>query len=716
MKQDKRRRDIKSKLIAAICMLLVSSIMMVSTTYAWFTLSTAPEVTGISTTVGANGNLEMALLPTSGDLADIPESAEGDSAIGGTFADANLTWGNLVSMKENNGSDIYGLDQIKLMPAALNAEQDAEGVLKLAATGVLKTPSYGSDGRVSSLDANTVATAKNEQGQFLAGGSLYGVRAVGVAASMTQRELDYRNYRSMAEAAKSNARALAGGALSANGPTIAQIAITHAVGSDTYTDADLAALTAVHTAIAGSSGALKSIEDAMRYSLFAMLASAAAQETVDDTAYETFMANNKDKTLAQLLENSEISSLLGDIPSWTATYADYQAAVTKMSDAGTALGNVTKDVENDATSEGNDAYSWSQIRSALTFFANPDLLVVNDMTVDEIQDNRDQFITNTSNNGFAVLIDVKSDVNGESAGIFGDMAEFVGDYDSSFTIPEVSVPGVATLPNVRTTMYAKDTDSFTGDYLSPLTAAATAAGAPSAGDNADAMISDYYGYIIDLAFRTNVQNANLQLQTDAVDRIYEGQNDASTGTMGGGATMTFKGTDGFTNANVLALMEHINVVFFNKETNEVYGIAKADTTTGSYTEGVDGVTAKLYLHEYTVTADANDKLTNLQVSELKKGQTKDENGAITGTVESDLTSMIQGQATSVSVLVYLYGRTVTNADVANAVNSMTGTLNLQFSTDAELDPMDYTPLISQTGASEATEPEESTEPSESTGG
>ena len=61
--QAKRKQDIKTKLMAAIAMLLVSSIMMVSSTYAWFTLSTAPEVTGIQTAVGANGNLEMALLP-----------------------------------------------------------------------------------------------------------------------------------------------------------------------------------------------------------------------------------------------------------------------------------------------------------------------------------------------------------------------------------------------------------------------------------------------------------------------------------------------------------------------------------------------------------------------------------------------------------------------------------------------------------------------------
>ena len=76
----KRKRDIKTKLMAAICMLLVSSIMMVSTTYAWFTLSTAPEVTGINTAVGANGNLEMALMPDGGNATGI-SSAVGDSNI-----------------------------------------------------------------------------------------------------------------------------------------------------------------------------------------------------------------------------------------------------------------------------------------------------------------------------------------------------------------------------------------------------------------------------------------------------------------------------------------------------------------------------------------------------------------------------------------------------------------------------------------------------------
>lgn len=61
---------VRKKLMGAVAMLLVASIMVVSSTYAWFTLSTAPEITGISTSVGANGNLEIALLnsDTAGDL------------------------------------------------------------------------------------------------------------------------------------------------------------------------------------------------------------------------------------------------------------------------------------------------------------------------------------------------------------------------------------------------------------------------------------------------------------------------------------------------------------------------------------------------------------------------------------------------------------------------------------------------------------------------
>ena len=49
-------------------------------------------------------------------------------------------------------------------------------------------------------------------------------------------------------------------------------------------------------------------------------------------------------------------------------------------------------------------------------------------------------------------------------------------------------------------------------------------------------------------------------------------------------------------------------------------------------------------------------------------------------------------ATKISALVYLDGDSVDNSDVANAAQSMTGSMNLQFSTDVDLVPMHYTPL------------------------
>ncbi len=107
-KMSRRQRDIKSKLMAAISMLLVSSIMMVSSTYAWFTLSTAPEVTGITTAVGANGNLEMALLPATGVTTDIKsEAGDGNKA----WNLRNLTWGNLVDV---SNAEFYGMDKTTL--------------------------------------------------------------------------------------------------------------------------------------------------------------------------------------------------------------------------------------------------------------------------------------------------------------------------------------------------------------------------------------------------------------------------------------------------------------------------------------------------------------------------------------------------------------------------------------------------------------------------
>ena len=88
--------SIRSKLLAAVAMLLVASFMVVSSTYAWFTLSTAPEVTGITTQVGANGNLEIALNTTN----TLPGNGTGLTNV----VDKNATWGNIIDL----GNAAYG--------------------------------------------------------------------------------------------------------------------------------------------------------------------------------------------------------------------------------------------------------------------------------------------------------------------------------------------------------------------------------------------------------------------------------------------------------------------------------------------------------------------------------------------------------------------------------------------------------------------------------
>ena len=181
---------LRNKLIAAISMLLVSSIMMVSSTYAWFTLSTAPEVKNISTTVAGNGSLEIALMPTGGQLSEIKASAVGANA---KAIDTNIKWGNLVDLSDVS----YGLGNISLYPAALNATEtknaeskvyttalngadEASGRLS-ALTAPLAVPVYGGDGRISSVSTagislkSAVAGANNS---YSFTGDNYGVRAI----------------------------------------------------------------------------------------------------------------------------------------------------------------------------------------------------------------------------------------------------------------------------------------------------------------------------------------------------------------------------------------------------------------------------------------------------------------------------------------------------------------------------------------------------------
>ena len=161
---------IKRRLSAALIMLLVSSVMLVATTYAWFTLSTAPEVRSIDTTVAGNGSLEIALVPANGTLGDIA-SGRGASGVyaGGNNAAtaANTSWGNLVDLNDAS----YGLAKLEMSPAHVD----------LTSGFKFTTAEFGKDGRIVSTPDDSATAYSYNAGRF--NGTSYGVRAFMSAAA-----------------------------------------------------------------------------------------------------------------------------------------------------------------------------------------------------------------------------------------------------------------------------------------------------------------------------------------------------------------------------------------------------------------------------------------------------------------------------------------------------------------------------------------------------
>lgn len=79
-----REKQMRKKLFSAISLVLVSVIILTTVTYAWIIMATSPEVTNISTTAGANNNLEIALA-TNDHIQDLLSNNMYETAPQNTF-------------------------------------------------------------------------------------------------------------------------------------------------------------------------------------------------------------------------------------------------------------------------------------------------------------------------------------------------------------------------------------------------------------------------------------------------------------------------------------------------------------------------------------------------------------------------------------------------------------------------------------------------------
>lgn len=803
-KSNSEFKSIQKKLVAAVAMVLVASIMVVSSSYAWFTLSTAPEVTGIQTAVGSNGNLEIAL------RTGLPTAIE--TGVGKDFPDANNYWGNLLDLSD----DSYHFDELALRPSRLNAtlnttgkwvqktqdnvpvwsngtvtaaasytpdgytmvqkadangkvwlkdgkevvaETQPEGATPVQATknsvpvwvvgteeyaadpalkknvedveakqyttykfadgGYLRTPIYGADGRVSSLAANTVNGIYND-GAFKNVEDTFGVRAVGVTSSITPEALRLRNAKMAVNSAISGSKTSASISLRDDSVKLADIIIAHVLNKDhTYGASDVQN---IKDAITNLQNIKTELENALKQAVVAVgVYQGKTFEPENVTVSGTEITVKVGDKVIELDWDGREEVKDGDkvtvtaLADLTQQKTDLMAAAGKLVTLQGLLTGSKTAVDGLTASTG---ITWKQIQGPLTNLLSTEHFDIIDSTSGEKYTVAEFQTLADTETLKAVRIILGTPTISIKGGAYYNVAEFSGNYSATTSMTVTGTYGGVSLNNETITVVmataAESTNTANlpnGFHLPYITN--WMGGLTISGGTAAPLITDIYGYAVDLAFRTNAAGSSLLLQTEAANRV-----DDSTATQGGGSYMEFKsGHADFSLKQVAELMSSIRVVFMD-DAGVIYGVAvmdvelqKIDTTPEDKTDESWKIATADSVFTESVDHD-NDPSTPELVYEMELigGTLTQNNTAIKAplvlanfSVGSDgimtingtkadpvITALPQNTPVAISALVYLDGDRVDNSDVAISGNSMTGTMNLQFASDAELDPMDYT--------------------------
>lgn len=739
--------SLRAKLMSTVAMLLVASTLLVTSSYAWFVMSTAPEVTGIDTQVGANGALEIALLndETWIDLSKLDMMDIDENAVLGS-ASSNLQWGNLIDLSDSS----YGLSSIVLNPSRLYIQEEGEqsdGSMGYSVNEkLLKTPVYGEDGRVKGLDYAKTMALLYKDGSFTKTG--HGVRAIGTAASLSVFQLGMNSARAQMSNYTAAARTAASNTLNENGNAIANIVLKKALASGTqpeFTKADVQALSKLANGINNS---LSQVEMALRCAFGGFVATAASGISVDNYQAELeYIADTTHSLNDLLLRYPAIIQVISNMESYISTLSADQSKVNSSLDQCAAL----------EAKEGT--CTWSEIYGAMRDLVDYSNMTLGDKKVSEIEDEvREKGLTGSVNTLLPLITGGIVLTVPTGSGVLSDVADYAGDYTAAITVtldlganPPESLKAfngqavdakMVTKTSYNPTMLKSSSDALSNADIAEATGSTA--------------ITDFYGYAVDLAFRTNAANSNLLLQTEPENRVYTGSG-ANESLQGGGSYMMF-GTDvGLSTTKMIRLMNGVRVVFMDGE-NNVLALAKLDmqlgksdytvlsdeekVATGMYaylsrlskSEGdyqvSDLIDAETYnalpeeshvsFHNHYLNGlDASECmypggqriraklcLYNFKMTQAGEGEDVHNTGGITilgKRGDSVITPLQIDTAKKVTAIVYLDGSVVTNASVAaNAAYSMTGQLNLQFASDATLVPAEVSALRNGEAASGGT--------------
>lgn len=612
------KAGLKSKLMGAVAMLLVSAIMVSSATYAWFVLSTHPEVKGMSTTVGSNGALEIALLNNEtgkvGGLANITANV-GDSKEAATKS--NETWGNIVDLSDAS----YGLEKITLYPAALNATGTTDAVTFASHSALLKYAKYGTDGRITELAADTAAGKSNTGNTGFFAESTenpdYGVRAIGTTTAASAEALALKTAKSNYSAAVAAAGNSVKTALGTYQATLSAIATTHAnetkAAPATYTANDVAAINASLDAV---KNAAEKLQEALKWASAARELSTNGGVTVP--------------SLESITLNTEYQTMFDE------------------------LGGIATAAPTNKITTAKDSYEWDEIQKAYQHLMNTNSMIFqpngysSTYTLDTLKKITIEEGASMISAGAKITL---------KAGAFVSITNYVGSFETGKFDLQFTYNGQPVKAKNSNYVVEASEDPVKMAAITTVVDSLTA----QDGGNDQAAITNVYGYIVDLAFQTNIAG-ELQLQSEA------GQNrvssDKSTATQGGGTLFT---VDGDVDAPALAAMR---VVFIGSD-KKILAVGKFDAapTTGN------GKAYALHLYDYTFENGV------LKVGDQKAADT--------------ITTLTPNTPVAVSALVYLDGNSTSYAQ-----GGIKGTLNLQFKHSADLTPMTYDFSAATTGGSD----------------
>ena len=617
--------EMRKKLNAAISLFLVCILLLLYTSYAWLTISRAPEVSSIETNVGANGSLEIALLnnDTYADPTTI-RTAAGDSMMVQDPLVSNITWGNVIDLS----SEGYGLQDITLRPSRLNLATDPEGNY-IVSSNMLMVADFGTDGRVSFVADNTVSGVYAEDNfSFDSECQAHGVRGIGVAEAMSPRQKAFAAANSLVPMYNASAIRSAQDIWRENGSTLMNMwerKVQNGIVYGTeYTKAELDAVIDAGQKVLDS---YNYVDSAICNAFIGV----AAIELTEEDLFEDFHAlatrpGVSASDLVRLMPQGMFPAVLTDTLEGLDTVKD-------------TLRDYISRCKRCPVTEYN----------GYNFYISSDIYALLLMVGFWQSHLNDYKLFEEDQAAYENLLEDNTLILFEDSALH-QLAAFTGNYNTLFgwNGRNVEVYTVRTMEHEYMPIIPYLAEKLSGLAL------------PAGPLKAD--IYDIYGFAVDMALRCNT-TTDLLLQTEQELRLRE--TTEAPVTQGGGSYVRFKSED-MTRDQQISLIDTLRLGFLD---NRSHLVALAKPNVSNYKEDIDGsITAPLYLYEFTVTDDGA----------IRPGERRSE--------DSCILPLTQSSPEHLTSLLWMDGDYVDNSMINIDHKTMSGVVNLQFASSVDLQP------------------------------